>query len=96
MATERYFQHKITGTILRIVGEYELKVAQANPLYEEVIVQVKPKPVSGTVTIVKTCGGAYRAEKGSLLTDGRFLDPLLVDENAVIVARLRWTEGDGL
>lgn len=93
---ERYFRHKSTGNVIRIVGEYYVKGIRANPLYEEVTVQVKPKPVSGTVTIIKTPLGTYRAEKGNLLTNGQFLDPLLVDERAVIVARLRWTEGEGM
>lgn len=92
----RYFRNKLTGTVVHVVTEHDLKVPRANPLYEEVTVQAKPKPVSGTVTIIKTSEGKYRAEKGNLLTNGRFLDPLLIDERAVIVARLRWTEGDGL
>lgn len=92
----RYFRNKLTGAVVHVVREHDLKVTRANPLYEEVTVQVKPKPVSGTVTIIKTSEGRYLAEKGDLLTNGQFMDPLLIDERAVVVARLRWTEGDGL
>lgn len=55
-----------------------------------------PEPVSGTVAIIKDANGVYRAESGRLLISGQQLDEKCIPSGSKIVARLTWTEGDGL
>lgn len=64
--------------------------------WEAVDVTPAPKPVSGTVAIIKDADGVYRAEEGRLLISGQQLDEKCIPSGSKIVARLTWTEGDGL
>lgn len=65
-------------------------------LWKAVDVTPAPKPVSGTVAIIKDVDGVYRAEEGRLLISGQQLDEKCIPSGSKIVARLTWTEGDGL
>lgn len=56
----------------------------------------KKEPVSGTVAIIRRSNGIIEAEKGKLLTNGRQLDGNAVATGDTIIARLNWTEGQGL
>ena len=76
----------------------ETKEEQAVKLLTDagyIITPPKPK-VTGTVAIIKTATGRFRAEKSFLLTDGNRLDDDKIPSGETIVARLTWTEGDGL